>query len=119
VNFVRSIHLTNFLLLIIAAFLGVIAFGPLFRPVGVHGQATAIGQLPISSFPQLFPGDPITSTFGPYLLDTATGNIWGYPVLGADAFGPPILLGTFTQPGQPIMGPSLSGPIPPHPAKLP
>jgi hypothetical protein len=76
----RSNNLTNLLLLIIAVCLAAIAIGPLFQPLGVHGQSTATSQIPMPAFSQLAPADPVTlipGSSGPYFLDPTTRMIWG------------------------------------------
>jgi hypothetical protein len=99
----RSSTLTNVLLAVIAVFLGAIAARPFVQPQAVHGQTAANTQIPIPDLAYLTIANPFgggVSTQGVILFDTATGNLWAYPVVGPNAYQAPTLYGTFTQPGQ-------------------
>jgi hypothetical protein len=108
-------RLTNTLLAVIALFLGMIAFRPFLQPPPVHGQSSPAMQSALVGFsvitplntPSLAPGQSFPT--GIILLDQATGNVWGYPMLeggfGSSAPlksnpGPPVLYGTFNGAGQ-------------------
>jgi hypothetical protein len=99
----RSITLTNVLLAVIAVSLSVIAVRPFLQPPAVHGQSAAATQLPLPDLAYLTTANPFgggISTEGVILFDTATGNVWAYPLTGPNAFQAPTLYGTFTQAGQ-------------------
>jgi hypothetical protein len=99
----RSTTLTNTLLAIIAVSLSAIAVRPFLQPPAVHGQSAATTQIPVPDLAYLTTANPFgggISTQGVILFDTATGNLWAYPLTGPNAFTAPTLFGTFTQPGQ-------------------
>jgi len=104
----RSSRLTNILLTIIAVALTSIAARPWIQPQVVRGQTAAGTQIPVPDLAYLTTVNPFSggqSTQGVILFDTATGNLWGYPIVGPNAFQAPTLFGTFTQAGQAFTAP--------------
>jgi hypothetical protein len=102
------IAITNALLSVIAVLLAAIALRPLFLPAPVFSQDSPPTPIVLNSLILDYDSTkPMAVTSeGPFLLDPATGKIWGYPMWGPKAFKDPILFGTYQGPGMPILRPT-------------
>ena len=96
----------NFLLASIVVLLVMLVLTPLIHPQSVHGDGSVAGSQIVLAGSVLLAGtDPKTYTTGSVLMDTTTGQIFGYPMSGPKAYTAPIFMGTFQGTGLPIISP--------------
>ena len=72
--------LTKMLLLIIAAFLGVIAFRPVAQPAPVLAQMGDVQPFYVEpGYTMLRKPDGTAQVYGKVMIDMRNGDVWGFP----------------------------------------
>ena len=83
----RTVATTNFLLLLIAIALVVIAIRPYLAPDPVHAQSDSPYPLYIEPGTKMLRApDGSQQVYGRVVVDMRTGKVWGFPTFGTDAY---------------------------------